>query len=153
MNDIPKKVEDGEMKQEMVAKEDYQRLAADFENYKKQQATMQEEMAKFSSMAVIIKMLDVLDSIEQAIEHAPESVTDNETWFEGLRGVQKSFVETIGKVGAERMSTQDMAFDPATMEAISSTAGGESNVVQSEQRAGWTMHGRVIRPARVIVFE
>ena len=150
MNDDQKKRKE---EQKTVPREDFLRLAADFENFKKEQNTFREEMVRFASLNVVTKMLDVLDLIDQAMDQAPKAVTEQKDWYEGLEGVRKAFLDTLAKAGAERIETEDKAFDPATMEAVGTAPGGESNTVQSQQRAGWTMHGRVIRPARVIVFQ
>lgn len=150
MNDEKKQPE---IKQDMVAKEDYLRVAADFENFKKEQVKLQEHMAKYASLAVVTKMLDVLDMLDQAVEKAPDTIRIEKEWFEGIENIRKAFEHTLRKAGAERMETTGAAFDPATMEAVGTAPDGDSDTVQSQQRAGWTMHGRVIRPARVIVFQ
>lgn len=141
------------IKREMIAREDYLRVAADLENFKKDQIKVQEQMAKFASFAVVTKMIDVLELLDQAIESAPGTVKGDEKWFAGLESVRKEFEGTLAKAGAEHIETAGKTFDPATMEAVGTANGGQADTVQSEQRAGWTMHGRVIRPARVIVFQ
>ncbi len=131
--------------------EKYLRLAADFENYKKRMEGELGEVAKFGASRVIIGMLDVLDHLEQAIAHAPPDTP--EEWLKGLRQVHRQFEEAVQKAGAERISSQGMTFDPVTMEAIAMEGGGPSHTVKEEVRAGYTMHGRVIRPARVIIYQ
>jgi molecular chaperone GrpE len=138
---------------EVVPRETYLRLAADFDNAKKEHAQMLEAMTKFATMPMVQQFLEVLDTLEDAIAHAPEPVRGETSWYAGIEQMHKQLVETLGRVGAERIETENQSFDPATMEAVSSVPGGEGNTVQAEQRAGWRMHGRVIRPARVVVFQ
>lgn len=138
---------------EMVEKDLYLRVVADFENFKKEQAKFAEHMARFASLAVVTKMLDVLDLLDQAVQAAPSDIREQKDWFTGIERVRKEFEDTLIKAGAERMKIEKKEFDPATMEAVGTVPGGESGTVQSQQRAGWTMHGRVIRPAQVIVFQ
>ncbi|HXV27186.1 MAG TPA: nucleotide exchange factor GrpE [Candidatus Paceibacterota bacterium] len=137
-----------------VEKEKFLRLAADFENFRKEQARMQEEMAKFASQAMTLRMLEVLDTLQEAVAQAPGSVRENTDWFAGLENTVAQFRQVLQKAGAEPMDISGGAeLDPVTMEAVTAVPGGASGTVQSVQRAGWTMHGRVIRPARVIVYQ
>ena len=131
--------------------EQYLRLAADFDNYRKRMEAELGEVAKFGARLVILDMLDVLDHLEQAIAHAPPDTPSD--WFHGLQQVQQQFETSIQKTGAQRIIVQDKTFDPATMEAVSMTDGGPSHQVKEEIRAGYTMHERVIRPARVIIYQ
>lgn len=136
---------------EVIEKERYLRLAADLENYKRATEQQMAEIAKFGASRVVLEMLDVLDLLEQAIAHAPPDTPSE--WLTGLRRVGKQFEETMGKYGVKRIEVAGKIFDPATMEAVSMTDGGESQKVKEEVRAGYTMHDRVIRPARVIIYQ
>jgi len=150
MNDEQKKAE---VTEEMVTKADYLRLAADFENFRKEQERLQGELTQFASLMVVTKMLDVLDLLDEAVVQAPQEVTGQKEWFTGLEQVQRQFARTIVDAGAERIEVEGKEFDPVTMEAVGTAPGGEGGTVQLQQRAGWTMHGRVIRPARVTVYQ
>lgn len=138
----------------VVEKEKYLRLAADFENYKRAMEQQMAEIAKFGSQSVVLSMLDVLDLFDKAIVHAPPDTPPQ--WLTGLQQVGKQFGETMGKFGVKRIETADQSFNPATMEAVSMTEGGpsaSSGQVKEEVRAGYTLHDRVIRPARVIIYQ
>jgi molecular chaperone GrpE len=136
---------------EMIEKEKYLRLAADFDNYKRAMEQQLTEVAKFGSQAVVLRMVDVLDLLDQAIAHAPPDTPPE--WLKGLRQVGKQFNETMRTCGVTRIETTGTVFDPATMEAVTMTEGGESQRVKEEVRAGYTLHDRVIRPARVIIYQ
>src|SRR5688572_9107260 len=86
---------------EMIEKETYLRLAADFENYKRAMDQQMGEIAKFGSSRVVLEMLDVRDLLEQAIAHAPPDTSPE--WFVGLRQVGKQFGETMQKFGVKRI--------------------------------------------------
>jgi molecular chaperone GrpE len=109
------------------------------------------EVAKFGNARIVLDMLDVLDHLEQAIAHAPPDTPPE--WLAGLRQVGTQFAATMGKAGLKRIGTAGKAFDPGTMEAVSMAEGGESHRVKEEVRAGYTLHYRVIRPARVIIYQ
>jgi len=109
------------------------------------------EVAKFGGQSVTLSMLDVLDHLDQAIAHAPPDTPPE--WFAGLRQGGEQFDETMRKLGVKRIETVGTTFDPATMEAVSMVPGGESHQVKEEVRAGYTLHERIIRPARVIIYQ
>ena len=138
---------------ETVPKDQYLRLAADFENYRRQQAQDLTSMAKFAGQSVITEMLELVDMIDAAVAHAPPEVTGQTAWFGGLEQVSKQFHKDMKKYGVEKIETVGKTFDPSTMEAVSMTGGGESHTVKEEARAGYLMHDRVIRPARVVIYE
>ncbi|MCC6934328.1 MAG: nucleotide exchange factor GrpE [Candidatus Yanofskybacteria bacterium] len=138
---------------ETVPKEQYVRLAADFENYRKRMEQELGEVARFGATSVVREMVDVLDHLEQAIALSPPVVLEQREWFAGLQHIQAQFLATLKKFGVERIPTAQQLFDPATMEAVSMIAGGPSHTVTNEVRAGYMLHGRVIRPARVIIYE
>ena len=137
----------------MIEKDKYLRLAADFDNYRKRIESELSDTAKFGSRSVVTDMLDVLDHLEQAIAHIPHE--SHPEWLKGLSQVKKQFESALHKAGAERIATKEQIFDPATMEAVHTVEGpaSESQKVESEVRAGYMMHERVIRPARVVVYK
>lgn len=136
-----------------IPKEQYYRLAADFENYRKAMDQQLIEMNKFGSQSVVLKMVDVMDHMDQAVAHATDAVRAESEWYKGLQKIDEQFHATLKQFGVERIEVSGKQFDPVTMEAVTQVAGGESGVVQAEMRAGYTMHGRVIRPARVIIYK
>jgi molecular chaperone GrpE len=139
--------------EEMIEKEKYLRLAADFDNYRKRMESELADTAKFGSSRVVQEMVDVMDHLDHAVRHAPPEVIASAEWFKGLRQTDKQFLETVKKFGITRIVTVGQRFDPVTMEAISMVPGGESQKVKEEIRSGYIMHERVIRPARVIIYE
>jgi molecular chaperone GrpE len=138
-------------KPDMIEMEKYLRLAADFDNYKRRIEGEMTEVARFGGQAVILRMVDVLDSLEQAIAHAPPDAPPE--WLTGLRRVGNQFVTTMESYGVKRIAVSGQSFNPTTMEAVGMAGGGESHMVKQEVRAGYTLHDRVIRPARVIIYQ
>lgn len=137
---------------ETVPKEQYYRLAADFDNYRKRMEQELADIVKFSGMRVVQEVVDTMDHLDAAVRHAADEIRRGE-WFRGLEQVDKQFLETMKKFGVERISTVGQRFDPALMEAVGMVPGGESHVVKEEVRPGYKMHERVIRAARVIIYE
>lgn len=129
------------MDQETIPKEQYLRLAADFDNYRKRTDQEASTMIRFGNEKILLEIADVLDVIER-------SGTDQ-------YDMKKLLEQIIQKQGMTRIETQGKVFDPMTMEAVSMSDGvpsTSSGQVKEEVRAGYTMHDRVIRPARVIIY-
>jgi len=142
-----------EQSAETVPKEDHLRLAADFENYRRSMDQQMTEMTKFAGASVVVQLLDMMDHFEQALAHTPDAVRAQAEWFQGLEQVKKEFDQTLAKFYVQRIPTVGEPFDPHAMEALSIVAGGEAQTVKEEVRAGYRMHDRIIRPARVIIYQ
>ena len=118
----------------------WKRERADFINYKKDEAKRMEEFVKFANVSVIMEVLDAIDDLYSANKQL------NNT---GLTQTIKKFEDLLKKYGVEKIKT-DGAFNPELHEALSTEEGGEKI---KEVRAGYTMHDKVIRPARVKIIK
>mgnify|MGYP001564335499 CR=1 FL=1 len=113
----------------------WKRERADFVNYKKDEAKRMEEFIKFANEGLILELLDTVDDLYLAANQIKDS---------GLGQVVKKFEDLLKKYGVEKIAVGDK-FDPVLYEVVEGTGGGKIE----EVRAGYTMHGRVIRPTRV----
>ena len=118
----------------------WKRERADFLNYKKDEARRIEEFAKFANEAVILEVLEIVDDLEIAAREVQNI---------GLEGIIKKFHGLFKKYGVEKIPVGDANFNPELHEAVETEIGGTKIV---EVRSGYTMHGRVIRPARVKII-
>src|SRR3989440_4606962 len=75
----------------------YQRLAADFENYKRRTRQDLAVRTQYANEELLRKLLPVLDNFKRALDHAPEGVDRN--WFDGLRMVVRQFEDTLQAQG------------------------------------------------------
>src|SRR3989344_330977 len=119
----------------------WKRERADFLNYKKDEAKRLEEFVRFANEDLLMETIEILDDLEKA---AKEINND------GLNQVLKKFQDLLEKYGMERIKVKGEKFDPVLHEAIESEDGGDK---LEEVRAGYTMHGHVIRPARVKIIK
>ncbi len=117
--------------------DNWKRERADFLNYKKDEARRMGEMLKYANEDVILEVLEILDDLELAVK---------ELKGVGLEQIVKKFTDLFKKYGVERIEVAGAAFNPEIHEAIETEPGGEKIV---EVRAGYTLNGKVIRPARV----
>ncbi len=136
----------------MVEKEKYMRLAADVENLRKAQAAAATELSKWAAQSVITDMLELADAVDITLAHAPPEVIGS-AWCLGLEQVSKQFLEKMKRYGVSKIETVGHVFNPVTMEAVQMVPGGESHHVKEEVLSGYLMHERVLRPARVILYE
>jgi len=127
----------------------WKRERADFINYKKEEAKRVGEFIKFANEGIFLEMMEVLDNVEIAKKHIPEKIIeDHEEWLEGLEKALAGFEELLSRYGIEKIPIKDQKFNPVLHEAVN---GGEGEDIE-EVRAGYTMHGKVIRPARVKIL-
>ncbi|MEE9206022.1 MAG: nucleotide exchange factor GrpE [Acidimicrobiia bacterium] len=129
--------------------DDLQRVAAEFENFRKRSLRDQQEMTARATQRIIAALLPVLDSFDGAFGHEAQSPSEEQL----LSGVQSTFhqlMELLAREGLAVIPTEGESFDPTVHEAVAGGAG-ENLVVAGEMRRGYTLGGRVIRPALVAV--
>ena len=136
----------------------WKRERADFLNYKKEEARRMEEFLKFSIEGIIMELIDVVDGIEVARKNLPES-KELEEWTDGFDGSLDKLDKFLEKFGVEKIKieqdtstgSEQVKFDPLLHEAVE-VQDKEGDRIE-EIRPGYTMHGKVIRPARVKIVK
>jgi len=129
--------------------DNWRRAEADFENYKKRVELDRAESARFASIAVILNILPVLDDLDRAFKSLPEKLA-HLTWTDGMRLIHRKLQATLEAQGVTEIKALGENFDPSIHEAVGQTAGEDGKIIEEAQR-GYKLHGRVIRPAFVIV--
>jgi molecular chaperone GrpE len=131
---------------------DLQRLAADFDNYRKRALRDQQAFAVRATERLIVKLLPVLDDLERALdaaEHHEEAMV-----VDGVEMTRSALAGALASEGVEEILAEGL-FDPHVHEALLAqpVEGVESgSIVQVVQR-GYRLGDAVLRPARVIVAE
>ena len=135
----------------------WKRAQADFENYQKRKEAESKEWIAFGKQAGFVQLLPVLDSLEQAIIHAPEirpgTVVDDKyaNWKNGLLGITKQLDGVITQMNIEKMKTVGEKFDPNKHEALREVPGQEDGIIAEEYQSGYLFEGKVLRPAQVVI--
>ena len=131
---------------------DLQRLAADFDNYRKRSARDQEALVARAHERLVKELLPVLDDLERALGAA--EVHDEATVVEGVRLVQRALLASLEREGLAEIEA-DGAFDPHVHEALIAQPGegAEPGSVLQVVQKGYRLGDRVLRPARVVVAE
>jgi len=131
-----------------------QRTQADFENYRKRIARLQEEQAARSSGDIVSKLLPVLDTLDLAENHLNESLEVSEDG-KALRASRAMLLDILAKEGLERVDQAGVAFDPSVHDAVARSDGepgdGGEPVVEEVLRSGYRWKGQVLRAAMVRV--
>lgn len=127
-----------------------QRVAAEFDNYRKRTERDQLENVQRAGQRVIESLFPTLDSLDAAL--AIEATSENEKrMLEGMRGTEALLIEALKNEGCEPIEAVGQPFDPALHEAVSVIPGEGEQVVTQDLRKGYVMRGRVVRPTLVIV--
>jgi molecular chaperone GrpE len=131
--------------------ESLQRLAAEFDNFRRRVERDHAENVERASQRVIESLLPTLDAFDGALAIEPQSESE-EKILDGMRSTRAQLLETLARDGFEAISAAGEPFDPKVHEAVSGAQSGDGElVVSSELRRGYTMRGRVLRPTLVTV--
>lgn len=130
----------------------YMRLAADFDNYRKRQEQEKEALLKYGAENTLKKMIEVLDNFERGIK-AIETVEDCEKVKECYRLAYKNFTDVLTKAGLESIKAEGETFDPNFHEAVMQTPSSEhpEHTIIAELQKGYKLGDKVLRPTLVNV--
>ena len=126
------------------------RLQAEFDNYRKRVLKEQTDVIERAAAPVMQRLLEVLDDFELALMSANDK-PDFDRFLHGVELVYAKLADTLKAEGLERIEAQGKPFDPEQHEALMQTGEGDLLVVADVLRPGYTLRGRVIRPAGVRV--
>lgn len=128
-----------------------QRIAAEFDNFRKRAARERDEIVVRGSQRLIERLLPTLDSFVAALSYEPQ--TEGEArLLAGMADTHRLLMDALAAEGFAPIEANDVPFDPAVHEAVAGPGGeGEGDLVVTEMRRGYTLGGRVIRAALVAV--
>ncbi|MEZ5175324.1 MAG: nucleotide exchange factor GrpE [Acidimicrobiia bacterium] len=130
--------------------ENLQRVAAEFDNFRKRTERDQVENVQRAGQRVIESLLPALDSFDAAL--AIEATTAVEgRMLAGMKSTYNLILDALARDGFTPIDAVGAPFDPALHEAVSVNPGEGDQIVEQEVRKGYLMRGRVIRPSLVIV--
>ncbi len=124
------------------------RAVADYHNLEKRVAEGRSELTKWGTGELLVKILPTLDHLEQALGGASEQERQS-GWFKGVELAVKELNQVLQSEGLEQIAS-DGQFDPNLHEAVD-TREGEDNKILEVVRKGYTLNGKVLRPAGVVV--
>ena len=122
------------------------RLAADFENFKKRTARERESVVALANERFAVDLLEVLDNFERALRE------DDLHLREGVMQIRQLLAEQLGRHGITPIESLKKPFNPAEHEAIAHIPSDETEgTVIDEISRGYRMNEKVIRYAKVAV--
>lgn len=124
---------------------DLQRVHADFANFRRRNDEERAQLSEFAKIAVVTKLLPLIDNIERALGHLPPELADNQ-WAKGVAQLDKQFETALKDLGIEPIDALGKPFDPHWHEAVSYEEGGEGEevVIEVLQR-GYRAGDKVVR--------
>ncbi|MFA5050630.1 MAG: nucleotide exchange factor GrpE [Patescibacteria group bacterium] len=133
----------------------WKRTKADYLNREREIDKEKIEWIKFANLELILNFLPIMDSFDHSVKNLPEIEDNGSTssprseWTNGILKIKDQFESFLKAQGIEKIKTLGEKFDPMFHEAIDKQ--GEENEIVEEIQSGYTMHDRVIRPAKVII--
>lgn len=130
----------------------YLRLAADFDNYRKRQAQERENLINYGKTEAFSKLLEVLDNFDRA-ETALKDTEDINCVKEAFNVLHKQITDSLEKMGLTPIETVGKEFDPNIHDAVMQTPSTEypDQTIIAELQKGYKLGDKVLRPALVNV--
>ena len=140
------------LKDEEIAnqKDTFLREKAELENFKKRLTKEKEDFVQFANERLLKELLQIEDNLERAME-APNATL--ESLKEGVEMIQKQFKDFLKNQKVEVIEAFGKPFDPNLHEVLNQQESEEheENTVIEEYSKGFTLNGRILRPAKVVI--
>jgi molecular chaperone GrpE len=130
----------------------YARAVADLENFRKRTLREKEELRLFAASGLMEDIIPILDNLGLGLAAARQQ-TEVRAIVDGVARTLEQFKNSLARHGLKELNPAGQRFDPHFHECIShqpSAEVGEEHVMQVV-RPGYTLNGRLLRPASVIV--
>ena len=128
------------------------RTAASAQNIRRRSAQDLQLSRKFAAEPLVQEILPILDNFERT-QNAVKKGASPEAILKGFSVIQKQLRKALESQGVKRMEVVGKVFDPERHDALAviETAEFDEDIILNEAEAGYEMHDKVIRPARVQV--
>lgn len=131
----------------------YLRLYSEFDNYRKRTAKERIELIQTAGEDVFKALLPVVDDFERAIKSTTET-TDAKTIADGVQLIYNKLKNTLTQKGLEEMKSVGEVFNADVHEAITNIPAPSEDLkgkVVDEVEKGYTLNGKIIRFAKVVI--
>ena len=135
------------------AKDQSLRAAAEAQNVRRRAEKDVENAHKFGQEKFCRELLAVVDNLERAQEQVNVDDETLKPLLEGIELTHKSFIDVLAKFSLERLDPVGEPFNPQLHQAMTMVENPdmEANTVMDVMQKGYTLHGRLLRPAMVVV--
>lgn len=136
-----------------ILKEQILRAQADMQNSRRRAEQDVEKARKFALEKFVSELLPVADNLERAIAAGNKEDETQKAVLEGVELTYKSLMDTLKKFNVEPVDPDGEAFNPELHQAMSMVPNPdvEPNTVLNVFQKGYTLYGRLVRPAMVVV--
>ncbi|MCJ7507521.1 MAG: nucleotide exchange factor GrpE [candidate division Zixibacteria bacterium] len=130
------------------------RLAAEFDNYKKRTAREFGNLIRAANEDLIVDLLETVDNFCRAVE-SNEVKANHQSFCKGMEMIYAQLWEVLSSEGLEEIKAVGKKFDPNFHEAVGQIESDkyEEGTVAQEISKGYTLKGKVIKPAKVLVVK
>ena len=131
-------------------KDRYARLLADFDNYRKRVARDREELAQFAAKDILKDLLPTVDNLALALDKAENK---EDPFVQGVKLAYDGFLKALADHGATPLDSVGEPFDTNFHDALAQLPSSDvaEGIVMNEVKRGWLLHGKLLRPAQVVV--
>ncbi len=135
----------------VVARDEYLRLAADFDNFKKRTRRDAGHQAAAEKEAFLLELLPVLDNLERALSSGTPDASG--PLLAGVEMTRRQLRQLLLRHGVEPMEPMGLPFDPHLQEAVAVAHDSHQpdQAVLLVMQPGYTRGGKLFRPAKVTV--
>lgn len=123
------------------------RAQADLQNAKQRLEREAQDMRSFAAESVVRRILPTLDNFQRAFQSVPADLATNE-WVKGVTAIEQELFRQVTELGLRRMESLGKPVDPQQHEVLSAGPGEDGTVAEVFEE-GYTLNGKVIRPAKV----
>ncbi|MAG11227.1 MAG: nucleotide exchange factor GrpE [Parcubacteria group bacterium] len=129
----------------------WKRALADYENLKKDQAIQKQYTRESITADLAQAYLPILDHLQSATKNTPD-IPEAQEWFTGVGFIAQQCADVLKEFGVEQIDATGQ-FNPELHEAVKAEFDTElpDNIIIRQIQAGYTMNGKVMRPAKVII--
>jgi molecular chaperone GrpE len=129
------------------------RVQADMDNLRRRTEREIDNAKKFALERMVNDLIPVMDSMEMGLQASGQSANDQDTIRQGLEMTLKLFQDVMARFHVEALDPIGQKFNPQEHEAMTMqpSADHEPNTVMMTIQKGYKLHGRVVRPARVVI--
>lgn len=135
-----------------LLQDQFTRLAADFDNYRKRTRDEQESLVKYGAQKSVMELLPVLDNLERATGSLSET-SDPKLLYKSFSMMRQQLLDGLDNMGVKKIQAVGQPFDPLLHEAVNQMESADfpEDTVMYEAQSGYQLHEKVIRPAMVVV--
>lgn len=145
---------DGLQKQAEEYKSGWVRANADYQNLLRETTEKRSEWVRMSELQILEEFIPVYDNFKKAYSHQPAEGEEKkwQNWAQGIQYIMKQFADIIKNHNVEEIKTVGELFNPHLHDAMGEEESDQpEGTIIREMDAGYTMGGKVVKPAKVII--